>query len=129
MAASLNAHLNRESTRAELARLRELGVDLDVREEDLPPKVAADAPLAGKTVVITGSLADPRSGEKVPRPAFQRLAERAGATTASSVSASTDLLITGDNVGASKTEKAQKLGVEVVDQAEIWKLLFEAGVT
>ena len=41
---------------------------LDVRDEDLPPEVAADAPLAGKTVVITGSIADPRSGEKVPRP-------------------------------------------------------------
>ena len=78
VAASLHAHLNRESTRAELARLRELGVDLDVREEDLPPKVAADAPLAGKTVVVTGTIADPRSGEKVPRPAFQRLCERAG---------------------------------------------------
>ena len=65
VAASLRAHLNREATRAELARLRELGVDLDVREEDLPPQVAADAPLAGKTVVITGTIADPRSGEKV----------------------------------------------------------------
>jgi DNA ligase (NAD+) len=91
--------------------------------------VAADAPLAGKTVVITGALADPRTGEKVPRPAFQRLAERAGATAASSVSASTDLLICGDNVGASKTDKAAKLGVEVVDQEVIWALLFEAGVT
>ena len=128
VAASIDAHLNRETTRAELARLRELGVDLDVREEDLPPEVSGDAPLAGKTVVVTGSLADPRSGEKVPRPAFQRLAERAGATTASSVSASTDLLITGENVGASKTDKAAKLGVEVVDQAEVWKLLIDAGL-
>ena len=73
--------------------MRELGVNLDVLEEDLPPEVAADAPLAGKTVVITGSIADPRSGEKIPRPTFQRLCERAGATTASSVSASTDMLI------------------------------------
>ena len=43
----------------------------------------ATGPLEGKTVVITGSIADPRSGEKVPRPVFQRLCERAGATTAS----------------------------------------------
>ena len=86
VAASLSAHLNRDTTRAELARLRELGVDLDVRDEDLPPKVVAGAPLEGKTVVITGTISDPRSGEKVPRPAFQRLCERAGATTASSVS-------------------------------------------
>src|SRR5688572_13573587 len=128
VAASLQAHLNRETTRAELARLRELGVDLDVREEDLPPEVAADAPLAGETVVVTGTIADPRSGEKVPRPAFQRLCERAGAVTASSVSANTDLLICGENVGASKTAKAEKLGVEVVDQDVIWRQLIDAGV-
>jgi DNA ligase (NAD+) len=128
VAASLRSHLNRAETRAELVRLRELGVDLDVRAEDLPPEVAADAPLAGKTVVITGTIADLRSGEKIPRPTFQRLCERAGATTASSVSASTDMLICGDNVGAAKTAKAEKLGVTVVDQAEIWRMLIDAGV-
>ncbi len=129
VAASLHAHLNRENTRDELARLRELGVDLDVREEDLPPQVAAGAPLAGKTVVITGTIADPRSGEKIPRPTFSRLCERAGADVASSVSANTDMLICGENVGASKTAKAEKLGVEVVDQEAIWRLLIDAGVT
>jgi DNA ligase (NAD+) len=128
VAASLREHLNRDGTRAELTRLRELGVDLDVREEDLPPKVSADAPLAGKTVVVTGTIADPRSGEKIPRPTFQRLCERAGATTASSVSANTDMLICGENVGEAKTAKAAKLDVEIVDQGEIWKLLIDAGV-
>jgi DNA ligase (NAD+) len=128
VAASLRAHLNRDGARAELARLRELGVDLDVRAEDLPPRVAADAPLAGKTVVVTGTIADPRSGEKVARPAFQRLCELAGATTASSVSANTDMLICGANVGASKTAKAEKLGVEVVDQAQVWERLIAAGL-
>jgi DNA ligase (NAD+) len=128
VAASISAHLNREEMRAEIARLRERGVSLDVRDEDLPPKVSADAPLAGKTVVITGTIADPRSGEKVPRPAFQRLCERAGATAASSVSANTDLLITGEGVGEAKTKKAEKLEVEIVDQGEIWTLLIEAGV-
>jgi DNA ligase (NAD+) len=128
VAASLHTHLTRESTRAELARLRELGVNLDVLDEDLPPPVADHAPLAGKTVVVTGTIADPRSGEKVARPVFQRLCERAGATTASSVSASTDLLICGASVGASKTAKAEKLGVEVVDQADIWEQLIGAGV-
>jgi len=114
--------------RAELMRLRELGVDLDVRDEDLPAQVAPDAPLAGKTVVVTGTIADPRSGEKVARPAFQRLCERAGATAASSVSASTDMLICGSSVGAGKTTKAEQLGVEVVDQERLWRLLIDAGV-
>ncbi|TCC24649.1 NAD-dependent DNA ligase LigA [Kribbella speibonae] len=121
VAASLIEHLTR--LRPELERLRAAGVSLDVREEDLPPVVVAGAPLAGKTVVVTGSISDPRSGEKVARPAFQRLCEKAGATIASSVSASTDLLITGADVGASKLTKAEKLGVEVVDQSEIWQQL------
>ncbi len=126
VAASVIEHLTR--LRPELERLRELGVSLDVREEDLPPVVAAGAPLAGKTVVITGAINDPRSGEKVARPTFQRLCEKAGATAASSVSASTDLLITGAGVGAAKLTKAEKLGVEVVDQGEIWQQLIAAGV-
>ncbi|MFI5707027.1 NAD-dependent DNA ligase LigA [Kribbella sp. NPDC051620] len=121
VAASLIEHLAR--LRPELERLRAAGVSLDVREEDLPPVVAAGAPLAGKTVVVTGSISDPRSGEKVPRPAFQRLCEKAGATIASSVSATTDFLITGADVGAAKLTKAEKLGVTVVDQSEIWQQL------
>jgi DNA ligase (NAD+) len=79
-------------------------------------------------VVITGAISDPRSGEKVPRPTFQRLCEKAGATTATSVSASTDMLITGADVGASKLTKAEKLGVAVVDQGEIWQQLIAAGI-
>jgi len=126
VAASLVEHLTR--LRPELTRLRERGVSLDVRDEDLPPVVASDAPLAGKTVVITGSISDPRSGEKVPRPTFQRLCEKAGATPASSVSATTDFLITGADVGASKLTKAEKLGVEVVDQGVIWQQLIAAGL-
>ncbi|MDQ2587839.1 NAD-dependent DNA ligase LigA [Saccharothrix yanglingensis] len=126
VAASLIEHLTR--LRPELERLRERGVSLDVREEDLPPVVASDAPLAGKTVVVTGAISDPRSGEKVPRPTFQRLCEKAGATTATSVSANTDYLVTGADVGASKLTKAEKLGVEVVDQGEIWRQLIAAGI-
>jgi DNA ligase (NAD+) len=126
VATSLIEHLTR--LRPELERLRERGVSLDVREEDLPPVVVSGAPLAGKSVVITGSISDPRSGEKVPRPTFQRLCEKAGATATSSVSANTDLLITGADVGASKLTKAEKLGVEVVDQGEIWQQLIAAGV-
>jgi DNA ligase (NAD+) len=126
VAASLVEHLTR--LRPELERLRQRGVSLDVREEDLPAVVAAGAPLAGKTVVITGAISDPRSGEKVARPTFQRLCEKAGATVASSVSASTDLLITGADVGASKLTKAEKHGVEVVDQSGIWQQLIAAGV-
>ncbi|MFD4635724.1 NAD-dependent DNA ligase LigA [Lentzea sp. NPDC058436] len=126
VAESLTQHLAR--LRPEIERLRERGVSLEVRDEDLPPVVVAGAPLEGKSVVITGSISDPRSGEKVTRPTFQKMCERAGATAASSVSATTDLLITGEGVGANKLTKAEKLGVEVVDQGEIWTKLIAAGI-
>ena len=128
VAASLRAFFDRPETRRQLELLRERGVSLDLRDEDRPARVVADAPLAGKTVVVTGAMADPRSGEKIPRPAFSRLVERAGATVASSVSASTDLLICGDGVGASKTDKAAKLEVEIVDQDAVWRMLIDAGI-
>jgi DNA ligase (NAD+) len=128
VAASLRAFFDRPETQRQVEALREHGVNLDVLDEDKPPEVSCDAPLAGKTVVVTGAMADPRSGEKIARPAFARLVERAGASVASSVSNSTDMLICGDNVGAAKTDKATKLGVEVVDQGDVWRVLIDAGI-
>ena len=74
-------------------------------------------------MVITGAISDPRSGEKVARPTFQRLCEQAGATAASSVSANTDLLITGRTVDAAE---AKALGLvndvsdDVIGLAMAW---------
>jgi len=130
VAESVAAFFAREDVREEIAALRERGVGLDVLAEDRPVDAAAagDSPLKGKTVVITGAFTDPRSGAKVSRPDVTRLVEQAAATTASSVSSSTDYLLAGENVGASKTSKAEKLGVEVVGQEELWAWLAEAGV-
>ena len=104
-------------------------MDLDVLDEDRPVDTAAagDSPLKGKSAVITGAFTDPRSGAKISRPDVTRLVEQAAATTASSVSANTDYLLAGDNVGASKTGKAEKLGVTIVRQDELWQWLAEAG--
>jgi DNA ligase (NAD+) len=130
VAESVAAFFAREDVREEIAALRERGVGLDVLDEDRPVDAAAagDSPLKGKTVVITGAFTDPRSGAKVSRPDVTRLVEQAAATTASSVSSSTDYLLAGENVGASKTTKAEKLGVTVVGQDELWAWLAEAGV-
>jgi DNA ligase (NAD+) len=130
VAASIAAFFDRPEIAEEIAELRRHGVDLDVHDEDRPVDAAAagDSPLKGKTVVITGAFTDPRSGAKISRPDVTRLVEQAAATTASSVSANTDYLLAGDNVGASKTAKAEKLGVAVVAQDELWRWLAEAGV-
>jgi DNA ligase (NAD+) len=75
----------------------------------------ADAPLAGKTVVITGTLGEPRTVWK------ERL-ERAGATVTGSVSAKTHLLLAGESPG-SKLDAARKHGVQVLDEAQMRTLL------
>jgi DNA ligase (NAD+) len=130
VAQSMVAYFARPEVQEEIRALRAAGVDLDVRDEDRPVEVAdaAETPLKGATVVVTGAFADPDSGAKVARPEVVRLLELAGATSASSVSASTTMLVTGRDVGAAKTEKAAKLGVQVVDQEQAWRWLAEAGV-
>jgi DNA ligase (NAD+) len=130
VAESVVAFFARPEVRAEIEALRGFGVDLDVHDEDRPVDAAAagESPLKGATVVITGAFTDPRTGAKISRPDVTRLVEQAAATAASSVSANTDFLLAGADVGASKTAKADKLGVAVVDQDQLWRWLADAGV-
>jgi DNA ligase (NAD+) len=130
VAESVVAFFDRPEVVEELKALRSHGVDLDVHDEDRPVDVAAagDSPLKGKSVVITGAFTDPRSGAKVSRPEVTRLVEQAAATTTSSVSSETDYLLAGANTGAAKTNKADKLGVAIIGQDELWTWLAEAGV-
>ncbi|HZM73190.1 MAG TPA: NAD-dependent DNA ligase LigA [Candidatus Polarisedimenticolia bacterium] len=87
-------------------------------EAELPaPRAAAGTgPLAGKTLVVTGTL------EGFSREEAESAIRDAGGTPAGSVSRKTDYLVAGEKAG-SKLAKAESLGVEVVDEAGFRKLL------
>lgn len=85
------------------------------------PKVqaAADSAIAGKHVVFTGTLS---SGS---REELQEQARSLGATVQSSVNSKTNYLVCGAKVGASKTTKAQELGVTVISESDYLTLIGE----
>jgi DNA ligase (NAD+) len=101
-----------ERNAREVKRLRELGV----RWRATRPAPRRERPFAGKTFVLTGSL----SGMTRAR-AKRRIAERGGKVSAS-VSKKTDYLVAGRDPGG-KLDKARELGVEVLDEAGLEKLL------
>jgi len=79
-------------------------------------KPRKDSPIAGKTVVFTGSL------EKLTRDEAKAMAERLGAKVAGSVSKKTDYVVAGPGAG-SKLDNAKKLGVAVLDEDGWLKLV------
>jgi DNA ligase (NAD+) len=117
VARALREFLDQPATRAEILALRDLGVSLDVRDEDRPVETSADSPFAGKTVVITGTLS-------VERKEFQALLEGAGAKASGSVSARTDYVIAGESAG-SKLARAESLGVAVLSEEQARAMLTE----
>lgn len=90
----------------EISRLIQYGVTIK------PPQIKTfNKNFEGKTFVLTGTL------EKYSRDEASKIIEDLGGKTSSSVSAKTDYVLAGDNAG-SKLEKAQKLGVMIISEAE-----------
>ncbi|WP_238364456.1 NAD-dependent DNA ligase LigA [Mesobacterium pallidum] len=109
MARSVVTAFAQEAERASIDRLAAM---LDVEEAARPE---ADSPVAGKTVVFTGTL------EKMTRSEAKARAESLGAKVSGSVSAKTDLLVAGPGAG-SKAKKAAELGIETIDE-DAWLAL------
>ncbi len=99
-----------EDNRELVRRLMEAGLNFE-REKTR----SSMGPLAGKRVVITGTLSGPRDR-------FIERLEAAGGTFTSSVSKNTDYVIAGEEAG-SKLDRARALGVPVIDEAAFEELL------
>jgi DNA ligase (NAD+) len=99
-------------------------VDAGVEPERPAPQAAVAAtagPLAGKTVVVTGTLAG------FDREQAEAAIRAAGGRAGSSVSRKTDYLVAGEGAGT-KLAKAQELGVPVLDEDGLRRLLLGEGV-
>jgi DNA ligase (NAD+) len=105
--------LSESATRELITRLREHGLQF---EEEGPDPREAEGPLAGKTVVLTGTLPNLTREEATER------VEAAGGKVTGSVSKKTDYVVAGADPG-SKLAKAEKVGTEVLDEDGLLKLL------
>lgn len=94
-----------------LRRLREYGVNMELQDTGI-----VDDVLAGKTVVVTGTL------PTLSRNDAKNLIEAHGGKAAGSVSKKTDYVLAGEAAG-SKLVKAQELGITIIDEAEFLQLI------
>src|SRR5216684_6507818 len=109
IAASIVEFFNLPANRKLVERLRAAGLTLSGQKKERGTK------LAGKTFVLTGTLA------KYTRDEAKKRIEDAGGKVTGSVSKKTDYVVAGTDAG-SKLDKANQLGVKVIDEAELEKL-------
>lgn len=110
VARAVVAYFALEDNQSLVVRLMRAGLDLE-----RTTGASQEGPLAGRRVVITGTLSRPRSY-------FVERLEEAGGTFTSSVSKNTDYVLAGEEAG-SKLERANSLGVPVLDETAFEELL------
>ncbi len=113
LANALTEELSDEGVVELIDRLRERGLRFELDESERRPE---GGPLDGKTFVLTGTLPD------LTREEASSLIKRAGGKVTGSVSKKTDYVVAGDSPG-SKLAKAEELGVDVVDEEGLRKLV------
>lgn len=92
-----------------LTRLKEYGLQFALSEEALAAKTDK---LQGKTIVISGTFALHSRDE------YKAMILQNGGKNSGSVSKNTDFILAGDNMGPAKLEKAEKLGVKIIDEQQ-----------
>jgi DNA ligase (NAD+) len=113
VAASVRSFFEEAHNRDVLKALKESGTwPESIETKEIP----GDHPLAGKIVVLTGTLS------QIKRSDAQAGLRKLGAKPTGSVSKNTDLVIAGENAG-SKLSKAEALGIQVVDEAQLMEWL------
>lgn len=115
MAESIHDFFRNPRNRAVIEKLRTAGVCFEAGPESEAPAAGGGA-LDGKTVVVTGAL------KNYSREGIKDRLRAAGAKVTDSVSKKTDFLVVGEDAG-SKLDKARTLGVKILDEAALEKML------
>ena len=114
IAESIINYFASEENRALIERLRQAGLQFTLSEEQLSTHSTT---LQGQSIVISGVFAHHSRDE------YKRIIEQHGGKNVGSISGKTSFILAGENMGPSKLEKAEKLGVRIVSEDEFLAMI------
>ena len=114
MAKSIISYFHDEKNKDIIARLRSYGLQMELQASQT---AQTSDKLAGQSVVISGVFAHHSRDE------YKLIIEQNGGKNVGSISGKTSFILAGENMGPSKLEKAQKLGIKIMNEEEFLDLL------
>ena len=116
IAKSVISYFHQPENISMIQRLRDKGVQMSLSEEQLQ---GTSDKLAGKSIVISGVFA------RHSRDEYKQLIEQHGGKNVGSISGKTSFILAGDNMGPSKLQKAEKLGIAIIGEDEFLAMIEE----
>jgi DNA ligase (NAD+) len=116
IAQSVIEFFENQENRTIIERLKSFGVQFEIIEKFNPN---ATVKLSGKTFVVSGVF------EKFSRDDLKKAIEDNGGKVGSSISAKTDFVVAGDNMGPAKLEKANQLGISIISEDDFIQMINE----
>lgn len=117
IAQSIMSYFANPANKELIERLHTAGIQLSMTEEDLSDRTEK---LKGMSIVISGVFAHHSRDE------YKQMIEQNGGKNVGSISSKTSFILAGENMGPSKLEKAQKLGIRLMDENEFLEFLEKA---
>ena len=114
MAKSIISYFHNEQNRQIVERLRGYGLQFALSTDQM---VAQSDKLAGQSIVISGVF------QHHSRDEYKLLIEQNGGKNVGSISGKTSFILAGDNMGPSKLQKAEKLGIKIVNENEFLQMI------
>ena len=116
IAKSVVSYFNNPVNQEIITRLKDYGVRMSLSEEQM--MTMGDA-LAGKSIVISGVF------EQHSRDEYKAMIEQHGGKNVGSISSKTSFILAGDNMGPSKLQKAEKLGISIINEQQFLEMIGE----